>query len=483
MSGARKRLLEFWSGAGGGGEVLHVAYPLILSNMSFTVQVFVDRVFLTWYSPEAVAGAVTGVFVTWVLIGLFSSTGEYATTFVAQYLGAGRAQRIGPTLWQGFYFSLASGLLVAALSPLMGPMARLGVHDPGVIEAELAFGGTLMRGAFPAILMATLSSFFAGRGATLTILLVNVLATVVNVVLDYCWIFGNAGFPRAGAAGAAYATIVSQVVGSLCYVVLILRPAHRSEFATGSGWRFERPLFGRLLRYGLPTGLTASLEIFAFALFMQVVGRIGTEPLAASSVAFSLNTIVFFPMLGLGIGVSSLVGRYLGAGRPDVAERSTWSAFWVSLVYMSACGALYVFAPHLLLEPFGVGGDHLAFLGIAELAVVLLRFVAVYSIFDMMNLIFAAGLKGAGDTAYPLTLTIGLSWFAMLIPVYLACVRGSAGVYVAWSFASLYVILLGLLMLRRFRAGRWRSLRVIEPSPPELDALEAAPVGRLLATE
>ena len=104
----------------------------------------------------------------------------------------------------------------------------------------------------------------------------------------------------------------------------------------------------------------------------------------------------------------------------------------------------------------------------------LLRFVAIYSLFDMMNVIFAAALRGAGDTFYPLALTVVLSWGAMLVPAYLACVVGGAGVYAAWTTASAYVFLLGILMLRRFRKGRWRSMRVIEPHVAELEGAVAS---------
>jgi MATE family multidrug resistance protein len=457
--------------------VLQLAYPLILSNMSFTVQTFVDRLFLTWYSAEALAGAVTALFTVWVLMGLFIGTGEYLTTFVAQYYGAGRPERIGAALWQGFYFSLLAGLFVAALSPLAGPVFALAGHAPEVREQEVSYARILMLGAFPVVLMATLSTFFAGRGQTRVILVVNVLATFVNVVVDYLWIFGHAGFPRGGVVGAAAATITSQVFGALAYAVLILRRPHRAAYATATSWKPEASLLGRLLRYGLPAGAQVSLEILAFAIFMMIVGRIGTEPLAASGLAFNLNMIVFFPMIGLGIGVSSLVGRYLGAARPELAERSTWSAFWMSLAYMSLCGAAYVLLPRLLLAPYAAGADPAAFAAIEPITVVLLRFVALYSIFDMMNVIFAAGLRGAGDTLYPLLLTVTLSWAAMLAPAYLLCVRLGAGVYVGWTAASAYVVLLGLLMLRRFRAGGWRSLRVIEPGPEPAVAGAAARAG------
>jgi MATE family multidrug resistance protein len=450
--------------------VLAVAYPLILGHMSFMAQTFMDRLFLTWYSPEAVAGAVTGLFTVWALIGLCIGTAEYLTTFIAQYFGAGRPERIGPVLWQGIYFSILAGVLIAALAPLAGPVFALAGHAPAVQANEAVFAAILMTGALPIVLMATLSTFFAGRGSTGVVLLVNIASTTVNIVLDYLWIFGKAGFPRAGVAGAAWSTVIAQAVGAGLFLALVLRAPFRKAYGTLSGWRFDRRLFARLLRFGLPTGLQYSLEILAFALFMIIVGRISTNALAASGIAFNLNMLVFLPMLGLSVGVSSLVGRYLGAERPDLAERSTWSAFWMSAAYMSGCGLLYVFGGRFLLAPYGAGGDPVSFAGVEPIAAVLLRFVALYSLFDMMNLIFAAGLKGAGDTLYPLGLTVVLSLTAMLGPGYVACVLLGGGVYVAWTAASAYVILLGLLMLRRFRQGRWKSMRVIEARPPGLES-------------
>jgi MATE family multidrug resistance protein len=342
-------------------------------------------------------------------------------------------------------------------------------HPPELRSYEVTYARILMLGAFPVVLMATLSSFFAGRGQTAAVLYVNIFATLVNVVLDYFWIFGKAGFPRAGVAGAAYATVISQVAGALVFFAIIVKPAFRKAYRTLTGWRPEPPLFFRLLRFGLPTGLQYSLEILAFAIFMMIVGRIGTDALAASGIAFNLNMLVFMPMMGLALGVSSLVGRYQGAEQPALAERTVWSAFWVSFAYMTACGLLYVFGSGPLLAPYAAGADPPSLAGGGPIAAVLLRFVALYSIFDMMNLIFAAGLKGAGDTVYPLKLVVVLSWVAMLVPAYFLCVVGEGGVYVAWWCATAYVVFLGLLMLRRFRAGGWKRLRIIEPRPAELE--------------
>ena len=454
-----------WRGDGGGGELMRLAYPLVLSHLSFTLQTFVDRLLLTWYSAEAVAGAVTGLFAVWAVIALFTGTGEYLTTFVAQYLGAGRRARIGAAVWQGIYFSVAAGIVVASLAPLAGAAFDLAGHAPGLRAYEVEYARVLLLGAFPTVLMATLSTFFAGRGETRVILQVNVLATAVNVLFDYLWIFGRAGFPELGVTGAALATVLSQVVGAGVYLALILRARYRQEFGTASGWRLQPWLVRRLLRYGMPTGLQYSLEVAAFAVFMVIVGRIGTNELAASGIAFNLNMIVFMPMVGVAVAVSSLVGRYLGADRPEAAERVVRTALALSFAYMGACGLLYVFGAPMLLAPYAAGADPAAFPQIAAIATVLLRFVAFYSIFDMMNLVHAAGLRGAGDTVYPMWLTFVLAWVLMLGPAWVGCVVFGAGVNFAWSMATGYVLLLGLSMRRRFRAGHWRSMRVIEPAP------------------
>jgi MATE family multidrug resistance protein len=458
----RSRLRDLFEGPGGGREVLTIATPLMLAQLSYTLQVFVDRLFLTWYSTEAVAGAMTGGIATIALIGLFTTTGEYLTAFVAQYMGAGRHERVGAAVWQGIYFAIASGLFVAALSPFAGAFFGIAGHSAALTAAEVTFAKIQMKGAVFTILMATLASFFAGRGKTRVVLLVNVLATLVNCVLDWLLIFGHAGFPRWGVAGAAWATVASQVVGAAVLFALLFRRHHRVLYATVSAWRFEKPLFVRLLRFGIPAGLQVFAEILALSLFLMIVGRIGTVELAASAIAFNLNMIVYMPMVGLSTGVSSLVGRYLGAKQPELSERATFSAFGLSLVLMTACGVLYVFAPGVLLAPYGAGADPAAFAPVAATARVLLRFVAFYSIFDTMNVVFAGGLKGAGDTRYPFLLTSVLSAGALLFPAWLFCVTFGWGLIGAWAALTLYVVLLGPLMMRRFLARGWKTLSLIE---------------------
>jgi len=465
------RLARLWRGDAGAREVLTLGLPLILSMMSVTVQHFIDRIFLTWWSTEAVAGATTAGFTIWVLAGLFNGTAEYATPFVSQYVGARQEERIGAVVYQAVYFAFLAGLVGFGLSYLAGPLFDAVGHAPSMRQHEIAYTRVLLRGTFPVVLMVALSTYFAGRGRTRVVLAVTIAATLLNIVLDWALIFGRLGAPALGTVGAAYATNISQAFGALIYIALILGAKERKAHGFAN-YRFERPLFLRLLRLGVPSGLQPSLEILAFALFLLVIGKIGVAPLAATSIAFNLNGIVFLPAIGLAYGVSTLVARYLGMGRPALADRAVRSGLVIAEAYMIVCSSLYLFAPRMLLAPYAAGADPATFDEVSRIAANLLRFVAFYSIFDMVNVVCAGGLKGAGDTRFPVTATVVVSWIAMLLPTWWFCVRGGQGVYVAWSFVTLYVFILGLAMYLRYRKGAWKGLRVIEA-----DALPAANAG------
>ena len=316
MLSLRARLSAAWRGDGGGREVALVAYPLILGHLSFTLQTFVNRLFLTWYSAEAVAGAVTGLFAVWSLVALFTGTGEFLTTFVAQYFGAGRPERIGPAVWQGDLL-LARRRRCSSRSsrPLAGPAFDLARHAPALRRYEVDYARTLMLGSFPVILMATLSTFFAGRGETQVILDVNVLATLVNVVLDYLLIFGRGGFPELGVTGAALAhdPVAGRGRRSSTWRSSCGAP-HREAYGPARGWRLEPSLVApaRALRDADGPAVLAR-GVGLRGLHGRSSAASGRLELAASGIAFNLNMIVFMPMVGLAIGVSSLVGRYLGA--------------------------------------------------------------------------------------------------------------------------------------------------------------------------
>src|SRR6516162_1561889 len=124
--------------AGGVGELLRLAWPLVLSNGLWTLQITLDRVLLSRSSSEAVGAAMAAVMLFWTPLSLLQSTAAYSLTFVAQYTGAGQPHRVGPAVWQALHFATLAGLGFAALAPLAGPLVALGGHAPAlqVLEAD-----------------------------------------------------------------------------------------------------------------------------------------------------------------------------------------------------------------------------------------------------------------------------------------------------------------------------------------------------------
>ena len=459
-------LKKRWDSKGGYREVLVIAIPLILSTATWSIQHFVDRMFLTWYSPETIAAAMPAGMLNFTIISIFMGTAGYVSTFVAQYYGAGRYHRIGPALWQGVYISLFGGLVLLGVIPLAEPAFRLIGHSPEIQKHEVIYFQVLCLGGGAYIGSYALSGFFSGRGKTWPVMWVNAATTAVNLILDYALIFGKWGFPELGIIGAAIATVAAGVFSLLVFFGLLFSTGNDGLYHTRKGWRLEKDLLVRLLRFGFPSGVQFFLEISAFTAFVLVVGRLGTASLAATNIAFNINTLAFMPMIGCGIAISVLVGQYLGSDKSDIAQVAVYSGFHLTFVYMASIAAAYVLLPDLFVAPFAHQADPERFAEIYGYSVVLLRFVAIYCLFDTMNIIFCSAIKGAGDTRYVMVMTTILSIFILFIPVYLTVEIMKSGLMVAWVFATAYVISLGVTFYLRFLGGKWRSMRVIEQEAP-----------------
>lgn len=442
--------------------ILSVSAPLILSTGSLTIQHFVDRMFLTWYSPVAIAAAMPASIINFTLMSLFVGTAAYVSTFTAQYYGAGRMHRIGPALWQGLYFSLLAGLAILPLYPSAKPLFALIGHDPQVQAMEVTYFQWLIFGGFPVTAASALSGFFSGRGKTRVVMYVSFVTTAINIILDYGLIFGKLGLPAWGIKGAALATVIAQYVRLIIYLWLIASPHHRFTYKTLSGWRLDREIFRRLIHYGLPSGVHILLEMAGFTMLILILGQYGTETLAASNITFNINHLAFMPVIGLSMGVSVLVGRCQGQNNPEKAQRLTWSAFHMASLFMGMIAMAYWLWPKLFLAPYAARASAERFASISALATKLLKFVAVYTFFDGMNIIFAGAIKGAGDTRFVMTLSIALSWLVMVVPAYLASHLLHWSLYTVWGIATFYIITLGLTIFMRFRQGRWKSMHVIE---------------------
>lgn len=445
-----------WYAHNGYKQILQIAFPLILSTGSWSIQQFIDRMFLSWYSEEALAAAMPAGILNFSFICIFIGTVSYAGTFISQYCGANEEKQVGKVVSHSLYFSLLGAIILLLISPLSSLMFQIVGHESSLQVLESSYFQILCFGALGPILSAAFAGFFTGQGRNWPVMWINLATTAINLILDYILIFGMGPIPPMGIKGAAIATIIAGFSSIGMYLFLIYTPGNRKRFQLDKGWKFDTTFMKRFLTYGLPSGTHFFLEIMGFTAFILILGRLGKTELAATNIAININSLAFMPMLGLGIAVSMLVGRNIGAGKPNEAAYATNSAVQVGTTYMIICALLYVLIPKIFIAPFEATNETI------NTAVILLRFVAFYALFDTCSILYAHAIKGAGDTHFVMLITTLLSITVLVIPTYLAVEVFMTSLYVPWGFCALFIFSLGVTFLLRFKQGKWKSMSVIE---------------------
>jgi len=457
---------------GGYREMLRIALPLVISTGSFTVMQFVDRIFLTRYSADAIQAALPSGLLAFTLICIFSGVAGYVNTFVAQFHGAGDPRGAARATAQALFFALFAWPLMLALTPVGAWILGHCGHAPGVLHEELIFYRILMLGSVAVPLGAAISGFFTGRGDTRTNMIAVVIGNLFNILLDWVLIFGHWGFPRMGIAGAGWATVLSSLLTPLLLLGVYFGPRLRRAYDTVGTFRLDGRLMLQLLRFGVPAGTHLLLDVGSFALFLLLTARLGAMELAASNIAFSINNLAFMPLVGIGIAASILVGQYQGRGQSAVAERAGWTALKIGWCYMLVIGLTFLLFPRGYFALFtGQTGGAVQLEAILPLGRWMLVMMAVWGLADTANVILAGALRGAGDTRFVMIYSLVVMVLIWLGGEALLILAFGGGMRAAWIWLVLYVFILVAGFFWRFRSGRWKSIDVLgqhEPCVTEL---------------
>jgi MATE family multidrug resistance protein len=217
-----------------------------------------------------------------------------------------------------------------------------------------------------------------------------------------------------------------------------------------------------MLRFGLPSGVSHVLEVAVWAGIILLMGSYGIVASASSSIAFGINSLAFMPVVGVGLAVSTLVGRRQGERNPDLSARTSWSAIHLVVVAMGLFSVLVVLVPEPFIRIFSENGSGSDPGAVPRLVRTLLRYVAIYVVFDATAIVLFSALRGAGDTLFPMWAAIGLAWGTLLVPSLALHVTGHGSLYRIWALSTAYLAVLAGAALLRFLGGKWRTMRVIE---------------------
>lgn len=440
-------------------ELWLLSYPLIITMAAQMLMQFVDRMMLAWYSHDALAAVVPSGTLAFTFASLFMGLASYTSVFIAQYAAQKRRASVTISLWQGIFLGVLSAIILASLTPLGFWVINSFGHDEPVRLLELKYFGILNLFGGVMVVNNALGSFFSGRGETKITMFAAIVGNLVNILLDYPMIFGKLGFPEMGMAGAAWATVIGAMSMTCMYSILIFTKKNRLKFRVDKLVGFYRPVFTRLVKYGVPNGFGFLMDIMSFSLFAFMIGNIDKISLAASNVVLSLQPMVFTVILGLGMGIQILVGRYMGKKRPDLAVKVVKNACKIGYLYAGLIGVLFFFAAPLFVGIFIAPGSADAE-QIVQRALPLMKLVSFFVLFDATYLIFGEALRGAGDTKFYMYVMLACAWGLLVPGTWFIVYRLHGSVFWVWTWLTFYAALTAVFMIWRFLTGRWKKINI-----------------------
>ncbi|QOJ00091.1 MAG: MATE family efflux transporter [Phycisphaeraceae bacterium] len=466
------------------GELLSVAGPTVATMTSYTLMTFTDKWLVSRLGAEYVGAQGNGGLAAWLPQSIAFGVFGVVSTFVSQNFGAGKPERGAAYAWNAVWLAVvASALLLPYALALPWIFSAAGMDAGQAVLAE-EYGRVLLYGAFLNLSCRALSNFFYGMHKAWVVMVAGLSANAINLVASavlvfgsgtppedlgafgrWCaWIAGWLGIEGMGIAGSAWGTVLATGFELLIPAAVFLGPAYHRRYGTRTAWRWSWAHVKDLLRVGWPAGVMFGNEMVCWGFFMvYLVSHFGAEHASAGWIAHQYMSLSFMPAVGLSVAVTAIVGKHIGAGRHDVAAARAWLAMRVALAYMGTCGVLFVVFREPMVRLFVDSGtpedvvERVVWLGSWMMVA-----TAAFQVFDAGAMVISGALRGAGDTVFPGVATIVASWSIIvgggLALIHLAPRLESLG---AWIAAATYIMVLCVVLLLRFRSGRWRSIDLI----------------------
>ncbi len=455
------KMINSMKSSGGIWEMTMIALPMVVSFACDTAMTFTDRLFLSRVSPVHMNATMAGGISYFLMMSFFLGLIGYVTALVAQYLGAGQKSQCSRVLTQaGIIILFAYPFLLVTRPVFLHVISGFGVSSEQFILQKDYFN-LLMLGTVFSLGRHALSSFFSGIGHTRHVMLASLLAMVVNCSLNYCLIFGNFGFPQMGIKGAALGTILASLSAYVFLLVIYCGKKNREEFGVRNSFSFNSAVMMKLLRFGYPAGVEFALNILAFSGIVFLFHAQGAVTATALTIVFNWDMVTFVPLIGIEIGVTSLVGRYKGAGQLAIVQRAVRSGLQLGLMYSFLMLIIFVIFPEQLVNFFRPDVGNEIFSAARPLAVSMVKLVAIYVIAEAFLIVFIGALRGTGDTFWAMVISVSIHWIILGV-LYGALNYFHVRAFVAWGILVGIFTLMSILPYWRYRHGAWKEIKVVE---------------------
>ncbi len=432
-------------------SIIKLSLPGMITSVLQTLYQLVDAYWVGKIGPQALAAMGGCSFILWSLLALTALSVNGITALVAQHIGAGRELRAQFSAGQGLLLSsvLAVLLSVSIFSSMEFWFGIMGFKpDVQVLAAD--YLNILLGGLIFLFWFASLEGVFRGIGDTRTPMYILALALTFNAVADPVFIFGWLGLPAMGVGGAAFATVLAQLLATVLAYVQLNRKSFLPKLRLRRRISVDFTTMGRIIGIGLPIALGGFFFSIIYVFLTHIIARFGTAAIAAVGVGHRIEGIAWFACVGFSVSAATLVGQNVGARRYDEAKRA---ALWVNgygvitLLLVSICYFVFsseliqIFTPDPQVQQFGVS---------------YLKIIAVFEMFLALEVIMEGVFSGAGYTLPVMLVTVPITAIRIPLAWFLAITLGWGAVGIWWAI-SLTTFLKGALNLLLFVLGFWKK--------------------------
>lgn len=425
---------------------LAVAFPVMLTQLGAALVGLIDTIMVGHYATTDLAAVsfANGVFFTFMVFAMGAVMA--VTPLVGHAYVQKRDERVASLLLNGLWFTLLIGGAVCAVLAWCVPVMDDMGQDPDVVNAARPYLIMRIIGMIPFLLFCLEKQFMEGLGNTVVAMIVTTGINILNVLLNWVFIFGHWGCEPMGAAGAGLATMIAWILLPIVFLAAILsRQSWRRYFSLCSLKLTSRATISELLRTGAPIGMQTTMETVLFTLSFIMVGWISKEALAAHQVTNQVADFAFMLSLGISSATTIRVSHQYGLG--DIrATRMAANASVHLILMMNTIGAVLMiglrhYLPYLFTEDEAV----------VSLASQLLIFAGMLQYADGLQCVGAGMLRGVTDVRVPMWITV-ITYVIIALPLgYVLMFPAGLGAVGMWMSFVVALTIAAIAFHLRFR--------------------------------
>jgi MATE family multidrug resistance protein len=446
--------------------LIALSIPMIISQGALALMMFTDRLFLSQLSPVHLAASLGGGMTAFFCSSFFTGVISYGNALTAKYFGAKEYATCPKVLTQGLLlcvFSIPFIIIITFAGPLL--FIWMG-HSELEIKLETQYFNILQIGAVFALMRTAFASYFIGTSKTFLVMVVDLTGVVINVPLSWVLIFGFHEIPAFGISGAAFGTIISNIITLVLYTFLYLDKWHQQTFSIKTSWHINRPILKQYLTLGIPTGVDMFLGFAAFNLFVLLFQSFGVVEGASAAIVFNWDMLSVIPLMGLSAALTSMIGQHYGANDMSGIEKTLKGGFIIAFVYSFILALLFFFYRDPLIEVFNP--PHSAYhVEILELSRFMMIGLICYMLADAAIQVSEAGLIGTGDTRWMMMASVGLHSL-MLISQVIIIKAFEFQSLVSWTAFVIFILILSITFVYRLACMPWRKGLVFKKTEKEI---------------